>query len=105
MAKLTKIFITFFCFAAITSCGKKSGLIYPGGAEETQAKKFGKVIEGYNISDCDDENFKYYFDRKQPSKKRKSTQKPPKEPLFNYSKTFTNSNVAVPEVTNQNNGQ
>lgn len=104
MAKLTKIFIAFFCLATITSCGKKSGLIYPGGLEKTQAKKFEKVIEGYDINDCNDKNFKYYFDRKQP-KKIKSTQKPPREPLFNYSKTFTNSNNATPEVTNQNNGQ
>ncbi len=101
MANLAKtFFFILFCFGFVTSCGKKNGLIYPGGEENTQARKFEKVIEGYGVGDSD-KNFKYYYDRKQPKKVKKDIE-PVKEPLFNYSKTFSKSPT---ETTNQYNGQ
>lgn len=98
--KLSTIFFTFFCLSLIASCGKKNGLTYPDGAENTQARKFEKVIEGYGANDSD-KNFKYYYDRKQPKKVKKVTQRT-KDPLFHYSKTFSK---LAPEVPNQYNGQ
>jgi len=99
MTIFTKTLFAFFCFSLLISCGKKNGLIYKDG-EETQAKKFERSIENYGVNNSD-KNFKYYYDRKQPKKVKKDII-PPKEPLFNYSKTFSKS---APEVTNQYNGQ